>query len=151
MTGSGDGDDSLERALADLRALYAELALEIERAGVRCALRGACCDFASAAHVLFATSLEVEHARRNGGAAPAPAAPSACPFHVQDRCLLRAGRPLGCRVYFCDPDFAERMHELAARYHDRVARIHEEHGISYEYGRFVEMIRRPPRARGAIG
>ncbi len=146
MSGHADGNAALERALAELRALYADLGREIESTGVRCARRGACCDFARADHVLFATALEVAYARRNGGAAPPPAAPGVCAFHVGGSCVLRAGRPLGCRVYFCDPDFAERMHDLAARYHDRVARLHEEHGLPYEYGRFVEMVRRPPRA-----
>lgn len=126
---------------AELEALYAELDAEVRSTAVRCDLRGVCCDFEKAGHVLYATDVEVEFARRNGGAHPPEAAPTACPFFQRARCTLRDGRPLGCRVYFCDPAYADAMHELAERYHRRVVQLHEAHGVAYRYAPFVRTIR----------
>ncbi len=127
----------------ELAALYAELAREIDATRVRCDLSGVCCDFEKSGHVLFATDLEVDYARTHGGDLVPDAPAKSCPFFVRGRCDLREGRPLGCRVYFCDPAYADKMHELSERYHRRVVAIHERHGIGYRYGRFIDRIRDP--------
>jgi Fe-S-cluster containining protein len=131
-------------ALAALSELYADLEREQAKASPRCDLKGDCCDFDRTDHVLFATGLELAYARRSGGDRPLPDAQEQhCPFFRAGRCHLRAGRPLGCRVYFCDPSYADRMRELAERYHRRVVAIHEQHKIPYRYRRFVQAIREP--------
>lgn len=133
--------DALAAALGELRALYQRLDAAVAAAAVRCDLRGLCCDFSRADHVLFATDLEVEYARANGGAEP-PAAPAeSCPYFQGGRCELRSGRPLGCRVYFCDPGYAETMSSLAERFHGEVKALHERHGVAYRYDRFIRRIR----------
>ncbi|MCC7169666.1 MAG: hypothetical protein IT459_04385 [Planctomycetes bacterium] len=129
----------------ELAALYAALDTEVRATAVRCDLRGVCCDFEKAGHVLYATDLEVDFARDHGGAAPPEAAADACPFFRSNQCHLREGRPLGCRVYFCDPAYAEAMHDLAERYHRRVVALHEAHGVAYRYAPFVRTIREEPR------
>lgn len=132
---------AIDAALADLADLYAELEQTIRSAAPVCELSGVCCDFERADHTLFATDLEVEHARRST-ADPLPDAPAhTCPYHQGGRCHLRAGRPLGCRVYFCDPSFARRMPEIAEEYHRRLVAIHERHGLTYRYRPFIQSIR----------
>lgn len=127
-------------ALDELGRLYDQLAGEVSGTAVRCDLRGLCCDFDVADHVLFATDLEVEWARRHGGS-PVPAAkPGSCPWFRRGTCHLREGRPLSCRVYYCDPGYAEEMSELGERYHRAVVGIHERHGVPYRYARFVETV-----------
>ena len=130
-----------EGAFDELAALYGELAEELGATSVRCDLRGLCCDFDRSDHVLFSTDLEVRYARARGGTPVPEAAPGACPWFVGGTCRLRDGRPLSCRVYFCDPDFADEMSGIAERYHRSVIRIHERHGIPYRYSRFVETVR----------
>lgn len=134
--------DGLAAALAALERLYDGLERELSARAVRCDLRGLCCDFARSGLALFATDLEVEHARRHGGAEPPAAAPGCCPFFAQGRCGLRQGRPLGCRVYYCDPGFADEMTALAERYHRAIVQLHERHGVPYRYAPFVDAIRR---------
>jgi len=130
-------------ALLELKEVYRQLEQELGTLPVRCDLRGLCCDFEKFGHVLMATGLELEHARQTD-AGPFPEEPAnSCPHFRSGLCELREGRPLGCRVYFCDPAYADQMQEIAERYHRRIVEIHERHGLSYRYERFVEALRRP--------
>ncbi|MGB2797972.1 MAG: hypothetical protein WBD44_12040, partial [Phycisphaerae bacterium] len=43
-----------------------------------------------------------------------PDAPWRCPYQEGDRCTARAGRTLGCRTYFCDPQARARGEEVHA-------------------------------------
>ncbi|MFH0946149.1 MAG: hypothetical protein V2A76_13195 [Planctomycetota bacterium] len=140
--GQRDAREAPESAFLELQELFREVQAEVEAQDVTCDMRGVCCDFERSGHVLMATELEVEHARRTAGPAVPEAPVGACPFWVSGRCDHRSGRPLGCRVYFCAPGHAERMGQIAEQYHRRVVHIHERHGIRYHYGRFVTMIRR---------
>jgi len=129
----------------ELEQVYADLEAEIGGT-VRCDLRGLCCDFEKAQHVLMATGLEVDYARTHAPDTidPTAAPEKSCPYFVQGTCHLRDGRPLGCRVYFCDPAYADRMNEVAERYHRRVVAIHERHGLDYRYRPFVVAVREKP-------
>jgi hypothetical protein len=129
-----------EAALGELAALYAELERELAQHAPRCELSGRCCDFERFGHQLFATSLEVSYLRRSG---PEPREPDAalCPYWVERRCTAREGRPLGCRVFFCDERYQQVMHEVAERYHGRVRRIIERAGLPYRYGPLVRLAR----------
>lgn len=132
-----------EEAISELKALYERLEQELEEHPVRCDLRGLCCDFEKSGHVLMSTGLELDYALR---ASPSPGTDgpaNSCPYFRSGRCGLREGRPLGCRVYFCDPSYADKMQQISERYHRRVVEIHERHGLSYRYRRFLEAIRGP--------
>jgi hypothetical protein len=139
---------SPEAALAELAALYEELERELERHAPRCELSGRCCDFERFGHELFATTLEVSYLRRSG-AEPVNADVDLCPYWVERRCTAREGRPLGCRVFFCDERFEQVMHEVAERYHARVRQIIERAGLPYRYGRFVRLVREAPAGQEA--
>lgn len=130
-----------DAAFDALRALYDELDAELAETNPRCEFSGRCCDFDAAGHELFSTDLEVAYARRFGGANPKDAPARLCPFWRAGRCELRKGRPFGCRVYFCDPDFAAAMPEVAERYHRKIVALHTRHGVPYRYRRFVASIR----------
>ncbi len=143
MTSPPGGSGVPAEALRELGRLYEELRGEVGENGVRCELRGLCCDFEAAGHELFATDLERTWARTHGGEEVPDAPAGSCPWFRRGTCHLRDGRPLSCRVYFCDPSFADEMSRLAERYHRRVVEIHERHGVPYRYARFVETVREP--------
>jgi hypothetical protein len=128
-------------ALADLESLYRDFETELARHQPRCELSGRCCDFERAGHELFVTDLEVAYARAHATVPPANAPAKLCPYWQAGRCELRSGRPFGCRVYFCNKEFAEAMPELAERFHRRIVELHEKHGVTYRYRRFVVSIR----------
>ena len=105
-----------------LSALHQALDGEVARLGPVCAVSGRCCRFLEYGHTLFLSSVEAELLVAD---APPPSRAlddgATCPW--QDglgRCSARSARPLGCRVYFCDPSpsyqsEAPRLSEEAIR------------------------------------
>jgi hypothetical protein len=127
-------------ALARLGELYADLDAELAALAPRCELSGRCCDFQKSGLTLFATDLELQwlRERTRGGRNHDPAL---CPHWVAGRCEARDGRPLGCRLYFCDASKAAALDDLSVRYHARLKRIHDETGQPYRYGPFLPRVR----------
>ncbi len=134
-------DEATTAAFAALAALYGRVDAEISARNPRCELSGRCCDFPTSGHRLYASSLESAFAVATASAGVPDAPSGLCPWHVEGRCTQRQGRPLGCRVYFCDPGFADEMPAVYERYHAEVRALHDEFGIAYEYRPFVEAVR----------
>lgn len=123
----------LDRLREQLDTLFEELDYEVREMGATCWMRGNCCDFPAAGHRLFASRLEAERFARGvdlGGWDPQS---GLCPAWKDRRCTAREHRPTGCRVYFCDPAYEERVHELMERYVTRLKWLHERHGIPWDY------------------
>lgn len=145
------GEDVRARAFARLAALYEEVDAVVRNSSAVCIGRGVCCRFEEAGHELFATALEADYAAATHPDAPEPEAPGRCPYHVAGRCTARAGRPLGCRTYFCDTrttDALARTHEHFLR---ELRRIVEEEGYPVAYGRFPALLEARLSPRPAAG
>ena len=118
-----------------LHAIYAELDAEVARRGPACALSGRCCRFAEFDHTLFVSAPEAALLVAD---APEPSRPldqgATCPWQDDGgRCSAREARPLGCRVYFCDPAYAPQAPELSERYLCRLKRLAEQRGLPWHY------------------
>src|SRR5262245_2661736 len=90
---------------SELRALYEQLDAEVAQLGPVCQLSGRCCRFKEYGHILFVSTPEVQFLLAN---APEPHRPldrgETCPWQDSlGRCTARGCRPVGCRVYYCDP------------------------------------------------
>src|SRR3954466_1131721 len=112
-------DPQAETGVADFRdalhAVYAELDAEVPGLGPRCELSGRCCRFAEYDHTLFLSAPEADLLLEE---APSPVRPldagETCPWQDHaGRCTARGARPLGCRVYFCDPAFESHAPRLS--------------------------------------
>ena len=123
-------DDALR---ADLQALYADLDARIAAANPRCDASGRCCRFAEWGHALFLSAPEAEFLFSEpfspGGAVSA----ARCPYQVGGRCEARERRPTGCRVYFCDPAWQEKMTEVMEDAVRALHALHERHGRAWDY------------------
>jgi len=138
---------SLSEAHRRLDAVYAAVEEAVRAAGPACALSGRCCDFPRSGHTLFATALEADRILDLRGDPPAPEAKGWCPYYRNRRCTLRALRPLGCRVYFCDPDYlAGPMQDVSESAHRALKKVHADLEVPYRYAPFLELLR-PGRAR----
>ena len=129
-----------------LRELYVRLDADVAAAAPRCEMSGRCCDFPTSGQRLMASTLETAYARERAGGSVPDAPSGLCPWHVEGTCRLRDGRPLGCRVYFCDPGYSDLMPRLYETYHRAVRALHERYGVAYRYETFVEAVRIEPAA-----
>ena len=122
--------------LAAVYEVYARVDAALESASASCRACGECCRFGPDRPVLFASALELGVLVASAGppaperpvtpgVAPAkrgfalaepggPDAPWRCPYQEGPVCTARAGRPLGCRTYFCDPPARARGEEVHA-------------------------------------
>jgi len=131
------GEPAIDRAL---RKLYNDLDDAVASRGPTCWISGRCCQFDTFDHLLYVTGLEVawvmrqlDDARRDAlRRAPLPST-DACPFQHDKLCGIRAIRPLGCRVFFCDPNAQAWQNPLYEQFLTRLRQLHDEHGVEYRY------------------
>jgi hypothetical protein len=119
----------------ELVALYSDLDAHVARLGPVCGLSGRCCRFGEYGHTLFVSAVEVEFLLAT---APSPARPldggATCPWQDhQGHCTARKGRPLGCRVYFCDPSYTDSGQQLSERFIGQLKQLTENHGLAWNY------------------
>jgi Fe-S-cluster containining protein len=134
-----------------LHAIYAELDAEVARRGPACALSGRCCRFAEYDHTLFLSGPEAALLLAE---APAPSRPldhgATCPWQdSHGRCTAREARPLGCRVYFCDPAYEGQAPELSEVFLARVRRLADDFGLPWHYAPLHHHLRLA-RSRGEL-
>jgi hypothetical protein len=122
----------------ELLALYDQVDAEIAVENPRCDVSGRCCRFSEYGHTLFLSAAEAELLF---SIAAQPTEPKAeCPYQIVGRCTARERRPLGCRIYFCDPRYADRMIEISEAAIARLKALHDEWGRPWDYrplGRFL--------------
>src|SRR5215218_5580331 len=107
--------------------LYREVDADVAAAGPVCIASGRCCRFKEYGHTLFLSQLEADVLLAD---AP-PYDPSAvtadfCPFQKGNLCTAREPRPLGCRVYYCDPNYAGTGEAISEKYLKRLKQLADE-------------------------
>jgi len=134
-------------ALVDrVRALYQRVDAEIAARQPVCINRGTCCRFDAYGHRLYVTQVELDyfllHQRPHG---LRDVTTGACPYQIAGRCTAREHRPLGCRIFFCDPNAQDWQPALYERRLAELKQIGEELGIEYRYKEWlVALGRRGP-------
>lgn len=122
-----------------MRAFYTEADREIAAHNPTCWNRGECCRFGAFGHRLYVTTLEIVYYLASGE--PAPVTADACPHAVDGRCNARDRRPLGCRIFYCDPKSRHWQGPLSERLLTRLKAMHEELNVPYEYVDWMAAIR----------
>lgn len=130
-----DHDEEITAIRANLRDLYRELDEALAKLGPSCELSGRCCHFQDYGHTLFVTGPE---ARLLIADAPAPQREvdggETCPWQdAKNRCTARDARPLGCRIFFCDPSYTEHASVISERFLDKLKRLVNRNGWSWNY------------------
>ncbi len=123
--------------LADtgLLAIYHDVDLAVASAGPVCELSGRCCRFKEYGHTLFVSGLEFQHLVSH---APSPTraidSGETCPWQNEHgHCQAREARPLGCRIYFCDPTYQTTAPVLSETFIARLKRLTEHLGVAWNY------------------
>ncbi len=137
MTRAGDSTDVLDvdRFRAPLRAVYDAVDANVASRAPVCRISGRCCRFEEYGHTLFVSAPEFELLLAD---APPPARPlddgATCPWQDdRGRCTARDARPIGCRVYFCDPAYQDDAADIAEAGIARLKRLVDDLGLPWDY------------------
>ena len=127
---------------AKMDAFYAEADQAIAANRPVCRNRGECCRFAAFGHKLYASSVElVDFVRCARSAWHYPGGASDCPYHVGGLCVARPFRPLGCRIFFCDPETREWQGPEYERRLIELRQIGTDFGVDYRYVEWLSALR----------
>ena len=116
-----------------LLKIYEDLASDIAQLAPVCEVSGRCCRFEEYGHRLYLTSPESELLLSEGLPAGAEINTATCPFQIEKLCTAREKRPLGCRVFFCDPSYAGHAEALTEKYLARLKNLHQATGTDWVY------------------
>ncbi|WP_428389651.1 YkgJ family cysteine cluster protein [Mucisphaera sp.] len=131
----------IDQAIA---ALYANLDKAVEDRSPRCDQSGRCCSFEAYGHRLYVTALETARFLRHAPPVPQSTEPTnslpllhqhqpGCRYQVDKLCTVHTIRPLGCRVYFCEPGTEAWQQDTYEHFMAQLRHLHEEHHIPYAY------------------
>jgi hypothetical protein len=129
-------------------ALYAEADREVAAAGPVCVASGRCCRFKEYGHVLFLSSVEADVLLHAAPGYDRPVSEEFCPFQKGNLCTAREPRPLGCRVYYCDPAYQETCSRIMEKYTRRLKELCDEEGIDWRYAPLHHFLNHPEDATG---
>jgi Fe-S-cluster containining protein len=129
-------------------AVYAAADAAVADAGPRCEASGRCCRFTEYGHTLFLSQLEAEILLEAAPPYEQPVTRDGCPFQVNNLCTARDPRPIGCRVYFCDPSYQDRMSEIIEKAIADLKAIADEFGTGWQYAPLHTFLNQAPKERG---
>lgn len=113
--------------------MYEEVDREVARAKPVCVASGKCCRFKEYGHTLFLSRLEADVLLEAAPPYEKPVTADFCPFQKGNLCTAREPRPLGCRVYFCDPAYQETGNQITEKYLKRLKALAEEGETEWRY------------------
>ena len=113
--------------------VYAIVDAAIASARPKCDASGRCCRFEEYGHTLFISQFEAEILLETAPPYEKPVSRASCPFQIDNLCTARAERPLGCRIYFCDPNFQDQQHAITETAIAALKQIANEHETGWRY------------------
>jgi hypothetical protein len=126
-----------------VREIYREAERDLAAAGPVCVASGRCCRFKEYGHTLFLSNLEADVLLHAAPPYEQPVSSDFCPFQKESLCTAREPRPLGCRVYFCDPTYQETGQQISEKYIAKLKCLAEEFGISWHYAPLHHFLNQP--------
>jgi hypothetical protein len=123
-------EPELQRKILEL---YREVDRAVAEAGPVCLASGRCCRFKEYGHTLFVSNLEADVLLSQAPLYEQPVSADFCPFQKNNLCTAREPRPLGCRIFFCDPTYQETAQRLSEEYLKRLKTLADEHGLEWHY------------------
>ena len=129
--------------------LYADVDRDVAAAGPVCVASGRCCRFKEYGHTLFLSNLEAEVLLQDAPAYERPVTSEFCPFQKGNLCTAREPRPLGCRVYYCDPTYQETGQRISETYLRKLKELADALDIPWRYAPLHHFLNDPDGASAA--
>ncbi len=125
---------------AELAVIYQRLEEELAQLNPGCDQCGTCCNFGAYGHVLYASGAEINFIRDSVEIPDVKASDDVCPFLKNNQCSIRGFRVLGCRIFFCNPQYQEVSHTIYEKYLRMIKELHQTHNIPWDYQPFLNQI-----------
>ena len=135
--------ESLRRQVLEL---YQAVDQDVKAAGPVCVASGRCCRFKEYGHTLFLSNLEAEVLLAAAPPYEGPVTADYCPFQKGNLCTAREPRPLGCRVYYCDPNYQETAPKITEKYLHRLKELADANGVPWLYAPLHHFLNHPEDA-----
>jgi hypothetical protein len=126
--------------------IYGEAEADIATAGPVCVASGRCCRFKDYGHTLFISNLEAALLLEDAPPFERSVSGDFCPFQKEKLCTARDARPLGCRVYFCDPTYQDAAQRISETYLRRLKDLADAHSIPWRYAPLHHFLNDPALA-----
>ncbi len=122
---------------SDLRTIYQHLEKELMLLNPGCNKCGTCCNFTAFDHVLYASNIEVDFIVQNVKVPDFNVSDNVCPFLKDNQCSIRDFRTLGCRVFYCDPQYKEVLPTLYEKCYRLIKDLSKKYNTQWEYLPFL--------------
>lgn len=128
--------------VAAMQAFYEDADRRIAEQSPVCWNKGECCRFGEFGHRLYVTALEVVYYLATARGCKVPTVTEdACPHARDGKCGVRHRRPLGCRVFYCDPAAQHWQGPFTEEMLARLRRMHDELAVPYFYADWLSVLR----------
>lgn len=125
----------------EMQEFYSEVDAAVAARSPICVNRGHCCKFDSFGHKLYVTDVELRYFAEGMRANwTKPSEEAACPYQSNGRCQAREHRPLGCRIFFCDPDAQAWQGPEYERFLSRLKELGDAHSVPYRYREWLSAL-----------
>jgi Fe-S-cluster containining protein len=130
-----------EQFAGRMAAFYARVDEAVALHRPTCWNRGACCKFGTFGHRLYVTTAELAYfVHGKVGQWRPVTGEAACPYQEGGLCTAREHRPLGCRIFFCDPAAQAWQPGEYERFLRELKAIGEEAGLEYQYREWLSAL-----------
>jgi hypothetical protein len=119
--------------LAGLGEIYQRVDAGLAEHNPVCRADGTCCKFNLTAHRVYLSTGELALLSRTAPPSLGPCKIPRCPYQVNTLCTGRDRRPLGCRIFFCDPALSGFCRESYETHHRAIRLLHQKHCLPYAY------------------
>ena len=122
-----------------MRAFYTDIDRQVAERQPTCWNKGQCCQFGAFGHRLYVTALEAVCYLAGGSAIP-PITDDVCPHAVGGVCQARDRRPMGCRIFYCDPSAGDWQGPMTETGLATLRTMHEPFDVPYFYADWMAVL-----------
>lgn len=125
----------------DIIEIYKKLDIELASINPGCNSCGTCCHFDEFDHVLYASTIETDYIQENVEVPSFDPDKNVCPFLIVDQCTIREHRTLGCRVFFCNPEYKEKLQDVYNKYYTMIKDLAIKHQVKWHYAPMMKLLK----------
>lgn len=126
---------------SDITKIYKELEAELASINPGCDACGTCCHFDIFDHVLYASTIETDYILKNVNVPPFDPDQGTCLFLINNKCTIREYRTLGCRVFFCNPDYKEKYQDIYNKYYTMIKDLAVRYQTEWHYAPMMKLLK----------